>query len=110
MYSMRVPLGRVSFGVLTVLALTVASAPSALASSCSGFNLTANNLGLSGSVGCVTVHNSGADQVTVTISMGAGFSVKLNGGDVAFSGPVGLTLADASAISIESGMFTGAFK
>jgi hypothetical protein len=42
--------------------------------------------------------------------MGAGFSVKLNGGDVAFSGPVGLTLADASAISIESGMFTGAFK
>jgi len=42
--------------------------------------------------------------------MSAGFSVKLNGGDVAFSGPVGLTLADASAVSIESGMFTGSFK
>ena len=102
-------LGKVFFGTLSVLALMLASTPHALASSCSGFDLSANNLGLSGSVGCVTVQNSGANQVTVTITMDAGFSVKLNGGDVAFSGPVGLTLADAGTINIESGMFTGAF-
>ena len=104
---MRGSLGRISIAVLAVLALTLT--PSALASSCSGFDLTGNNLGLSGSVGCVTVANSGTNQVTVTITMAAGFSVKLNGGDIAFSGPAGLTLAEAGAINIESGMFTGAF-
>jgi len=41
--------------------------------------------------------------------MNAGFSIKLNGGDVAFNGPGGLTLSDAGTISIESGLFTGAF-
>jgi hypothetical protein len=76
---------------------------------CSGFNLSDNNLGLSGSVGCVTVSNSGPNQVTVTISMNTGFSIKLNGGDVAFNGPSGLTLSDAGTISIESGLFKGAF-
>lgn len=101
--------GRFSLVALAVVALSVASAPSASASSCSGFDLSTNNLGFSGSVGCVTVHNSGANQVTVTINMNAGFSIKLNGGDVAFNGPVGLTLADASMVSIESGLFKGAF-
>jgi len=41
--------------------------------------------------------------------MNAGFSVKLNGGDIAFNGPSGLTLSDAGTISIESGLFKGAF-
>lgn len=107
---MRVSLARVSGCTLAVLVLTLVSAPSASATSCTGFNLSDNNLGLTQSVGCVTVHNSGANQVTVTITMNAGFSIKLNGGDVAFSGPAGLTLADASMISIESGMFQGTFK
>ena len=101
--------GRFSLVALTVVALGLVSAPSASASSCSGFDLSTNNLGLSGSVGCVTVHNSGANQVTVTIKMNAGFSIKLNGGDVAFNGPVGLALADAGMVSIESGLFKGSF-
>jgi hypothetical protein len=42
--------------------------------------------------------------------MNAGFSIKLNGGDVAFNGPVGLTLPDASMVTIEAGMFKGMFK
>src|SRR5215472_16741216 len=101
-------LARCALGAL-VLAFTLGLPPSASATSCSGFNLTNNNLGISGSVGCVTVSNSGTNQVTVTIRMNMGFSLKLNGGDVAFNGPTGLTLGDASTISIESGMFTGAF-
>jgi hypothetical protein len=56
------------------------------------------------------VHNSGANQVTVTITMNPTFSIKLNGGDVAFNGPVGLNLGDASDLSIEPGMFSGKFK
>jgi len=41
--------------------------------------------------------------------MNTGFSLKLNGGDVAFNGPSGLTLSDAGPVSIEAGMFTGSF-
>ena len=107
---MRVSLVRVFTGALAVLVLTLLAASSASATSCTGFDLSANNLGLSGSVGCVTVNNSGTNQVTVTITMNAGFSLKLNGGDVAFNGPVGLTLSDASMVSIEAGMFNGMFK
>ena len=101
-------LAKCTLGALA-LAFTLGLPPSASATSCSGFNLSDNNLGLSGSVGCVTVSNSGPNQVTVTISMNAGFSVKLNGGDIAFNGPSGLTLSDAGTISIESGLFKGAF-
>ena len=91
------------------LAFALGLPPSASATSCSGFNLSDNNLGLSGSVGCVTVSNSGPNQVTVTVSMNTGFSIKLNGGDVAFNGPSVLTLSDAGTISIEAGLFKGAF-
>src|SRR5215467_10852874 len=103
-----VSLARCALGAL-VLAFTLGLPPSVSATSCSGFDLSTNNLGLSGSVGCVTVSNSGPNQVTVTISMNTGFSIKLNGGDVAFNGPTGLTLSDAGSISIESGLFKGAF-
>lgn len=106
----QVSLRRCALGALISAVLGLASAPLASATSCSGFNLSNNNLGLSGSVGCVTVSNSAPNQVTVTITMNAGFSIKLNGGDVAFNGPSGLTLSDAGAISIESGIFNGAFK
>jgi hypothetical protein len=103
-----VSLARCALGALA-LAFTLGLPPSASATSCSGFNLSNNNLGLSGSVGCVTVSNSGPNQVTVTITMNTGFSIKLNGGDVAFNGPSGLTLSDAGTISIEAGIFKGAF-
>jgi hypothetical protein len=104
-----VSLVRCALGALVIVVFSLGSAPSASANSCSGFNLSDNNLGISGSVACVTVSNSGTNQVTVTISMHTGFSIKLNGGDVAFNGPSGLTLSDAGPISIDSGVFKGAF-
>ena len=83
-----------TFPVLCLLFLTT---PFASASSVS-FDLTANNLGVSGSVGTVQVADSGTNQVTVTITMNSGFSVKLNGGQVAFNGPTGtLTVSDLMA-------------
>jgi hypothetical protein len=41
--------------------------------------------------------------------MNVGFSIKLNGGDIAFNGPSGLSLSDAGPVSIEAGIFTGSF-
>ena len=82
---------------LPVLCLLIAAAPFASASSVS-FDLTSNNLGVSGSVGTVQVTDSGSNQVTVTITMNAGFSVKLNGGQIGFNGPTGtLTVSGLSA-------------
>src|SRR5215470_641358 len=102
-------LARCALGALA-LAFSLGLPPSASATSCSGFNLSNNNLGLSGSVGCVTVSNSGPNQVTITIRMNVGFSIKLNGGDVAINGPTGLTFIDAGPVSIEAGIFKGAFN
>jgi PEP-CTERM motif-containing protein len=94
---------------LAVIAvLSLACVPAALADSVS-FSLTSNNLGLGGSVGTVMITDSGANQVTVTITMNAGFSLKLEGGDVAFDGPSGLTASSASNLAGTVGMigFTG---
>ena len=88
-----------------IASLFFASVPSARASSVS-FNLTANNLGISGSVGNVTVTDSGPNQVTLTITMNAGFSVKLEGGDIAFNGPSGLTAGSVSGLTAFSGVDT----
>ena len=88
------------FGISLLLCV-----PSAHADSFS-FNLTSNNLGISGSVGAVTITDSGANQVTVTITMNAGFSLKLDGGDIAFSGPSGLGAGSATSITAFSGLTT----
>jgi len=85
---------------ITVLAV-LAMAPMASAGSTS-FSLTANNLGITGTIGTVTVTDSGANQVTVTISMNPGYSVKLNGGDIAFNGPSGLTAGSVSALTADA--------
>jgi hypothetical protein len=73
------------------------------------FDLTSNNLGISGSVGTVTISDTGTNQVTVTITMNSGFSLKLPGGDIAFSGVSGLTGSSATDISGMPGLigFTG---
>jgi len=99
------------FVVLSVpiLCLLFVGLPFASASSVS-FDLTANNLGVSGSVGKVTVADSGTNQVTVTITMNAGFSAKLNGGQIAFNGPTGtLTPGAVMAVSL-SGLSFQHFK
>ena len=80
----------------------------ALASSASADSFTLQNTNLAGvtNVGTVTVNDTGSDQVTVTITMNAGFSIKLNGGDVAFNGPVGLTAGSVSGLTAASGANT----
>ena len=73
------------------------------------FDLTSNNLGISGSVGTVAISDTGANQVTVTITMNSGFSLKLPGGDVAFNGVSGLTAGSVTDVTGTAGMigFTG---
>jgi hypothetical protein len=83
--------------VAAALALT----PAASANSVT-FNLSSNNLGISGSVGTVTIADDGTNQVLVTITMNAGFSAKLNGGDFAFNGPSNLSLAGVSGFSADA--------
>jgi hypothetical protein len=85
-----------------VLALAVAAAalaivPLSSATSLS-FNLTSNNLGISGSVGTVTITDSGLNTVTVSISMNAGYSIKLQGGDIAFNGPSNLSASSYASL------------
>lgn len=82
-----------------VLVATVAMIPAASATS---FDLTANNLGISGTIGTVSIVDAGANTVTVTITMNAGYSVKLNGGDIAFNGPSGLTAGSVSNFSADA--------
>jgi len=91
---------KIAVSVLFVAA-ALAMAPMASANSIS-FNLTSNNLGIAGSVGTVTIVDTGLNQVTVTVSMNAGFSAKLNGGHFAFNGPSGLSLAGVSGFSADA--------
>ena len=88
--------------VISIVLLFIASS-SALADSVS-FNLTSNNLMIPGSVGTVMITDSGMNQVTVTITMNAGFSLKLDGGDVAFNGPSGLMSGSASGVAGTAGL------
>src|SRR5438477_12052695 len=80
------------------IAAALAMAPMASANSMT-FNLSSNNLGMSGSVGTVTIVDAGPNQVKVSINMNDGFSFKLNGGDVAFNGPSSLSLSSVSQFS-----------
>jgi hypothetical protein len=80
--------GRLVFAAIAVGALFLAVAPLASADSVN-FGLTSNNLGISGSIGTVSVTSTGADQVTISIMMNAGYSIKLPGGKIGFSGPSG---------------------
>jgi hypothetical protein len=83
------------------IAAALAMTPMASANSIT-YNLSANNLGISGSIGTVTLTDTGLNQVTVSITMNAGYSVKLNGGDFAFNGPSSLTLAGVSGFSADA--------
>jgi PEP-CTERM motif-containing protein len=98
----------VSFGKLTLAAicmagLVLAAAPVASASS---FTLSTTNLSGVTNVGSVDVVDSGTNQVTVTITMNAGFSLKLEGGQVGFNGPSGLTSGSAGSVTGFSGANT----
>jgi PEP-CTERM motif len=102
---MRAHTVKTVIAALAVLVLSLACVPTAHADSVS-FSLTSNNLGLGGSVGTVLISDTGTDQVTVTITMNAGFSLKLPGGDIAFNGPSGLTAGSASDVQGSANMFS----
>lgn len=84
-----------------VVAVALAMAPMASANSIT-FNLNSNNLGISGSVGTVTIADVGPHEVSVSIAMNAGLSAKLNGGDFAFNGPSGLSLSSVSGLTADA--------
>jgi hypothetical protein len=87
--------------ITLAVAMGLALAPAASADSLT-FNLSSNNLGISSSVGTVTVADTGvAGQVKVTIAMTSGFSVKSNGGDIAFNGVSGLSLGAVSQLTAD---------
>ena len=97
------------FAILAlVIAASVAIVPAASATTCPAgdtcFDLTGNNLGISGSVGFVDIANTGTNQVTITITMNSGFSAKLNGGDFAFNGSLP---SDLSVVSLSADSNTG---
>lgn len=102
---MRACLAKLVLAACVIGGLVLASATAARADSIS-FNLSANNLGISGSIGTVTIMGSGANQVTVTILMNPGFSIKLPGGDVAFNGVSGLSAGSVSGLTAFSGAET----
>lgn len=87
--------------VLTCAALALALAIPASADTVT-FNLTGNNLGINQTIGTVTITDAGANTVDVSIQMNAGFSIKLNGGDVGFNGVSGLTLGSVSNLTADS--------
>ena len=93
---------RLKPAMLAIVAVAVlAMAPVALADS---FNLTNNNLGLSGVLGTVTTTQNGSN-VNVSIQMSPGYAILVNGGDLGFttSGGLALTSSSLSNFSI-SGM------
>lgn len=78
--------------VLLLLVATLALGPMASATS---FSLTANNLGLTGTLGTVTTTQSGSN-VDVTISMSSGYALVSQGGFLAFTTTGGLVLTSSS--------------
>jgi len=98
----------VSFGKLTLAAICMAGLVLAAAPLASATSFTLSNTNLSGvtNVGTVDIVDSGTDQVTVTITMNAGFSVKLEGGQIGFNGPSGLTAASVGGLTGFSGVNT----
>jgi PEP-CTERM motif len=93
---------RLKLAMLAIVAVAVlAMAPAALADS---FNLTNNNLGLSGVLGTVTTTQNGSN-VDVSIQMSSGYAILVNGGDLGFTTTGGLVLTDGSLTNFSlSGM------
>jgi len=66
-------------------------------------DLSSNNLGISGSVGTVTLADTGSGSVMVTIAMNAGYTIKLQGGNVGFNTSASLNSGSIGSITIMAG-------
>ena len=85
----------------SLVVATLAIAPMASADS---FTITANNLGLSGTLGTVTTTQNGSN-VDVTITMSPGFALVTQGGFLGFDTTGGLVLTNSSLTNFStSGM------
>lgn len=83
-----------------LLGLLLAVAPFAAADTIS---LTTNNLGISASVGTVTLTQVGVDQVQVSVSMNSGYTVKLQGGQFGFNYGSALGSSNFGPVTIVAG-------
>ena len=86
--------------LLVLLTLFVAAIPFA---SADNIQLTANNLGISGSVGTVSLTSAGTDMVMVTITMNPGYTIKLQGGQIGFNFGSSLNLSNIGPVTISAG-------
>lgn len=83
--------------VLLLLLLAVVAVPFAAADT---IQLASNNLGISGSIGTVTLTQQ-AGGVMVTIATNAGYSIKLQGGDILFNTSASLSSASISQLKVD---------
>src|SRR2546430_3557942 len=100
---MRAVSRKLTLAAICMAGLVLAAAPLASATS---FTLSNTNLSGVTNVGTVVIVDSGTDQVTVTITMNAGFSLKLQGGQIGFNGPSGLTAGSVGGLTGFSGANT----
>ena len=99
-----VSLGKLTLAAICMAGLVLAAAPLASATS---FTLSTTNLSGVTNVGSVDITDTGTiDQVLVTVTMNAGFSLKLEGGQIGFNGPSGLTAGSAGSLTGFSGANT----
>jgi hypothetical protein len=92
--------------LLLVLLVMAIAAPFAAADT---IDLTNNNLGISATIGTVTLTQQGAN-VLVQFAANSGYSLKLAGGDLLFNSSATLTAANISNIMIDGAAYTGGFK
>jgi hypothetical protein len=70
--------------------------------------LTNNNLGISGSIGTVTLAQQ-AGGVMVTLTANSGYSFKTQGGDILFNTNASLNAGNISQIKINGNLYSGSF-
>jgi len=93
------------FHLLFLVLLLAIAVPFATADT---IQLSNNNLGIAGSIGTVTL-TQGVGGVMVTLQANAGFSFKLQGGDILFNTSATLTSGSISNLSID-GLYTSNFS
>jgi hypothetical protein len=104
---MRVRIMSLKVAILAIVTVAVlAMAPAASADS---FNLTTNNLGLSGVLGTVTTVQNGSN-VDVSIQMSPGYAILVNGGDLGFTTSGGLALTSGSLSNFSIGGMSATLK
>ncbi|PYX90431.1 MAG: hypothetical protein DMG68_01875 [Acidobacteria bacterium] len=92
----------VALAIMLTVAVPVASANSVSITT----TLSSNNLGISGSVGTVTMTQTTPGQVTVNVTMNPGYTIKLQGGDFALNSGVALSSTNIGPVTILAGLNT----